>query len=183
MSEAMKRSKLPWIVGAVTLFIALCACAGGVGGLLWWRASETEDEAARAEQGVGEWLAVRQAALSHKVHNDPFSAPSGHEVHINQSEVLGPSSRDTLILNDLLSRRLSGPEALDVLPDQGFAANLYQEDGAGSVTRVTLDLDRDGKLDEQWKVEGTRVRRAVSTKDDETYDQMWLWQNGLWLKR
>ncbi len=183
MSETGKRSKLPWIIGGVILLFALCGGVGIIGGVLYWRTRPPETEAARAQEDLGEWLAIKQATLSHKVHTDPFSAPAGAEVHINQSEVTGPSARDTEIINELLPRRLSGPEQQDVLPDSKWAINLYQEPGANAVTRLTLDLDRDGMLDEQWKVEGTRVRRAVSTKDDGTYDQMWLWQNGLWLRR
>lgn len=183
MPEVAKRSKLPWIVGGVILLIAFCGCVGGVAGVLYWRAGEGESEAERGDEDVGEWLAIRRAALSHKVHNDPFSAPAGHEVHLGQSEVVGPTARDTELLDNVLPGALTGPELLDALPDRPYAVNLYQDPGATTISRLTLDLDRDGKLDEQWRVEGTRVRRVISTNDDENYDQTWLWQGGLWMKR
>lgn len=179
------RSKLPWILGGITALVLCCGCAGVIVGVLVWSApEEPQSEAARAQGGgLGEWLAVRRAALSHKLHSNPWKAPAGHEVHINQSQAMGPSARDTEILNELIGRRLPGPEALDVLPQRAWAVNLYQDPSATSVSRVTVDLDRDGNADEQWTVEGTRVRRQVSTADDGRYDQSWLWQNGLWLAR
>jgi hypothetical protein len=95
---------------------------------------------------------------------------------------MGPTARDNEILG-LFSRNLGAAEQDDVVPDQDYRVDLFQDEGASSVTRASVDLDRDGHADELWKVEGTRIRRAVSTGDDESYDQMWLWQNGLWLAR
>lgn len=176
MKEAPARSKLPWIVGGCAVLALLCGCAGVVGAYLYHRAGGGDG----AE--MEEWVATRRAALSQKGHHDPFHAPDGAEVHINQSAAMGPSARDNEILG-LLSRNLGGAEQDDVVPDQEYRVDLFQEGGAGSVTRVSVDLDRDGHPDELWKIEGTRVRRAVSSADDENYDQMWLWQNGLWLAR
>ena len=176
MKEAPGRSKLPWIVGGVAIVALMCGCAGVVGGFLYVRSGSGDG----AE--VEEWVATRRAALSQKGHNDPFHAPDGAEVHINQSAAVGPSERDNDILRQM-GRALGAAEADDVLPDQPWRLDLFQDDGAASVTRASVDLDRDGHADELWKVEGTRIRRAVSTADDENYDQMWLWQNGLWLAR
>lgn len=176
MKDTPGRSKLPWIVGAGVVLALMCGCAGVVGAFLWWRASGSD------EAGVEEWVATRRAALSQKGHDDPFHAPDGAEVHINQSAAMGPSARDNAILG-LFSRHLGATEEDDVLADQPWRVDLTQEAGASSVTGARVDLDRDGHADELWKAEGTRIRRAISTGDDESYDQMWLWQNGLWLAR
>ena len=173
--------KLPWIAGGIIGLVLVCGCAGGLSAVLVFGGAG-EQGGGEGGEGLKERMAIRWAALSHKFHSDPFSAPSGSTVHINQSQAMGPRPLDETIINELLPKDLGAAEALDVLPGD-VQVNLYQDDGAPRVTRVTLDLDRDGKLDELWKVEGSRVRRAVSTADDEGYDQMWLWQNGLWLGR
>lgn len=182
MDKVAERSKLPWIVGGIMAISLLCGCAGVLGA--WWLWGRGGDEGLEGQGGgIAEDLAIRRAARSGKGHKDPFSAPDGATVHINRGEVMGPRPMDSEILDTRLWRDLGAPSALDVFPSQPYAVDLYQDEGAGAVSRATIDLDRDGKLDEQWRVEGTRVRRAVSTRDDEEYDRMWLWQNGLWLAR
>lgn len=180
MDASQGPSKLPWIAGGIIGLVLICGCAGGLSAyLLWGGAGEGGGEGGGT---LEERLAIRWAAVSHKFHSDPFSAPSGSIVHINQSQAMGARAIDETIINEQLPRNLGSTEALDVIPGDA-AVNLYQDAGAPAVSRVSIDLDRDGKADELWKVEGTRVRRAVSTGDNEDYDQMWLWQNGLWLKR
>ena len=176
MNASRGPSKLPWIAGGIIGLVLVCGCAGGLSAYVFWGGAGSEGG------DLAERLAIRRAPLSHKSHTDPFSAPAGSVVHINQGQAEGPTELHVTILNEQLPRDLGGPEALDVL-EGAAAVNLYQDPGAATVSRVTLDLDRDGKIDEMWKVEGTRVRRAVSSSDNDEYDETWLWQNGLWLAR
>lgn len=182
MNASQGPSKLPWIAGGIIGLVLVCGCAGGLSAYLFWGGAGGDGGVEGGEGDLTERLAIRRAALSHKLHTDPFSAPAGSTVHINQSQAEGPTALHVTILNEQLTRNIGASEALDVLGGE-VAVNLYQDPGASSVSRASLDFDRDGKPDELWKVEGTRVRRAVSTADNEEYDQMWLWQNGLWLAR
>lgn len=174
MDNPQRRSALPWVVAGLVFMAMSCACLGVLG---FFVLGEGEDG------GTGEWFAIRRAALSHKGHRDPFSAPDGAVVHIQQSEVLTLREMDLDLMPRIINKGVGAPELLDVYPTRAYRVDIYQDNGDEIVSRVTIDLDRDGKLDEQWKVEGLRVRRALSTRDDENYDQMWLYQNDVWLRQ
>lgn len=57
----------------------------------------------------------------------------------------------------------------DVFPDRPYKVNLYREAGGSTIDRVKIDLDRDGRWDEKWSIEGDDVQRQVAPDDDERY--------------
>lgn len=58
----------------------------------------------------------------------------------------------------------------------------FVDPGATSVSRVHVDLDRDGSVDEIWGFEGRGlIRRQVSPDDDGTYADTFVWSTGRWV--
>ena len=78
-------------------------------------------------------------------------------------------------------RTLRLPLERDAREGVSWYVDLYQEDGASTITGAHLDLDRDGRADQRWTYEGEeRVLREVSSGDDELYDQVWEWSDEGW---
>ena len=90
--------KLPWIAGGIIGLVLVCGCAGGLSAVLVFGGAG-EQGGGEGGEGLKERMAIRWAALSHKFHSDPFSAPSGSTVHINQSQAMGPRPLDETIIN------------------------------------------------------------------------------------
>lgn len=81
---------------------------------------------------------------------------------------------------------IPAPLAKDVFPGKSYRVDLRNHDGSSRVvggdlfvTRVDVDLDRDGRWDEKWELGlegGVMVtRRKVSPNDDERYE--WHFRN------
>ncbi len=59
--------------------------------------------------------------------------------------------------------------------------NFYREASEQTWSRLKVDLNRNEKWDEKWDVaNGQPVKRQVASKDDENYDQTFVWKNGKW---
>jgi len=66
---------------------------------------------------------------------------------------------------------------------KNWKVNLYSDSGDGQVTRLKIDIDRDGKWDEKWTIEeaGAKVKRKVSSGDDDTlYDREYRLRGRKW---
>ncbi len=78
----------------------------------------------------------------------------------------------------------SGDKVKDVFKSEPFKVNLYKEEGK---VRAKVDLDRDEKFDEKWDfdTEGgkEKVKRRVSTQDDESYDREYRLEEGRWVEK
>ena len=90
----------------------------------------------------------------------------------------GSNFRDKLIVDYLNShRQATGDKLKDALPREAFKVNLYADNGSATWNRLKIDLDRDEKWDEKWDLENAQpVKRHVSTRDNEVYDQEFRWQ-------
>ncbi len=85
----------------------------------------------------------------------------------------------------LAKRGISGKKQKDAFKGQPWKANVYAE--GGRVTRVKLDLDRDGKVDEKWTFDtpgdASSVKRSVAPSDDESYTIEYRLRAGRWVKK
>jgi hypothetical protein len=88
----------------------------------------------------------------------------------------------------ILARFAEGMEddkVKDAFKGERYKVNLYRDpDGK---LRAKVDLDRDEKWDEKWtfeRVQGQdKVKRQISSRDDETYDQELRLDAGKWVKK
>lgn len=89
---------------------------------------------------------------------------------------------DTAILSRV-KLGMSGKKVKDALKGRAWKVNLYQDPGAnGAVSRLKLDLDRDGKWDEKWAFEGEgKVKRQAAPADDENYTAEYRLRGNRWV--
>jgi hypothetical protein len=88
----------------------------------------------------------------------------------------------------ILARFAEGMEddkVKDAFKGERYKVNLSRDpDGK---LRAKVDLDRDEKWDEKWtfeRVQGQdKVKRQISSRDDETYDQELRLDAGKWVKK
>lgn len=80
---------------------------------------------------------------------------------------LRPVDRDILAWRK--TAVMSGDKVKDVFPGKPYKVDAYKDEGKSGVSRVKIDLDRDGKWDEKWDFEGDKVKRKVAPADDENY--------------
>lgn len=85
------------------------------------------------------------------------------------SNALRPVDRDILAWRKTAA--ITGEKAKDVFPGKPYKVDGYKDEGKTGVSRVKVDLDRDGKWDEKWDFEGDKVKRKVAPADDENYQQ------------
>ncbi|MFY9224055.1 MAG: hypothetical protein WAQ98_15400 [Blastocatellia bacterium] len=80
-----------------------------------------------------------------------------------------------------LGQPASGDKIKDAFPNESFKVNFYREASDKTWTRLKVDLNRNEKWDEKWDLaDGQLKKRQVASKDDENYDQKFVWQNGKW---
>jgi hypothetical protein len=80
-----------------------------------------------------------------------------------------------------LGQPASGDKIKDAFPNESFKVNFYREASDKTWTRLKVDLNRNEKWDEKWDLaDGQPKKRQVASKDDENYDQKFVWQNGKW---
>lgn len=75
----------------------------------------------------------------------------------------------------------SGDKIKDAFPKESYKVNFYKEATDKTWARLKIDLNRNEKWDEKWDLaNGQPVKRQVASKDDENYDQTFVWKNGKW---
>lgn len=82
-----------------------------------------------------------------------------------------------------LERPMPAPLIEDVSRGKPFRIDLVSE--SGRVYRALVDLDRDGKFDERWRLFDPEakqfiVEREVSPDDDERYSEAFRWDGRRW---
>ncbi len=87
----------------------------------------------------------------------------------------------------LLSRPMNGNRIKDAFPASAYKVNIYKDDGFAQANRLKVDLDRDGKDDEKWTIEGAgadlKVKRQVSPNDDGNYSEEYRLVGGAWVRK
>ena len=87
---------------------------------------------------------------------------------------------DQKIIGQLASPA-SGDKIKDAFSKESYKVNFYREASEQTWSRLKVDLNRNEKWDEKWDVaNGQPVKRQVASKDDENYDQTFVWKNGKW---
>ena len=80
-----------------------------------------------------------------------------------------------------LANPASGDKIKDAFSKEPYKVNFYREAGEQTWSRLKVDLNRNEKWDEKWDLaNGQPVKRQVASKDDENYDQTFVWKNGKW---
>ncbi len=109
------------------------------------------------------------------------SAPPATSAASSDASALRPMDQKIL---EKLRAGFSGDKVKDVFKSEPFKVNLYKEEGK---VRAKVDLDRDEKFDEKWDfdTEGgkEKVKRRVSTQDDESYDREYRLEEGRWVEK
>ncbi len=95
---------------------------------------------------------------------------------------LRPMDRKIL---DRVALGITGDKVKDAIKGESYKVNLYNDpDGK---RRAKIDLDRDEKWDEKWTFEtdggNEKVKRQVSTQDDDSYDVEYRLDQGTWVKK
>jgi hypothetical protein len=79
---------------------------------------------------------------------------------------------------------MSGDKLTDAFPRKPYKVNLYRDGGGAGVSRLKIDLDRDGKWDEKWTLAPDgRVKRQVAPADDESYTESYLLDGASWARK
>lgn len=162
------RNRTLAIAGGAAGLALLCACGGGLGWFLYSRGDTSEK--------VSTW----RAATSGRGHKDLFHAPDGSLVHFGGGEIVGPTALDLDLYGRFVGRDLGAPELLDAVPGP-HRVDVFQDADHGSVSKIVIDLDRDGSADEVWTVEVMHVTRKVSMSDDGNLDASFHWSDKLWV--
>lgn len=69
----------------------------------------------------------------------------------------------------------------DAFPTEPYKVNFIREGSDKSWSRIKIDLNRNDKWDEKWDLaDGKLLKRQVSSKDDENYDQTFIWKDSKW---
>jgi hypothetical protein len=106
---------------------------------------------------------------------DPPAAPTAG------ANGLRPVDQDILAL---VRAGIKGDKLTDAFPKKAYKVNLYRDGGDAGVSRLKVDLDRDGKWDEKWAFgEGGRVKRQVAPADDESYSETYLLDGSDWKRK
>lgn len=158
------------IAGVLVVLGLLCLCGGGAGVWLYLRGRDD----------AGEAIGSYRAATSARGHKDAFRPPSGATYRVGEAELLSPRELDRTLFQQFIGRDLGAEQKLDAIAGTA-RVDLFQDGGAASLTRVVIDLDRDGSADEVWTVSGDRVRRAISQADDGQLDRTARWEDELWI--
>ncbi|MCA9666932.1 MAG: hypothetical protein KC503_15140 [Myxococcales bacterium] len=82
-----------------------------------------------------------------------------------------------------VGKDLGAKKIKDALKGMPYKVNLYQDKDATTLSRVKIDLDRDGTWDEVWKVEGSKVKRKASPADDGNYTDKYRWTGNGWRRK
>ncbi|MBI4852521.1 MAG: hypothetical protein HY819_12060 [Acidobacteria bacterium] len=111
-------------------------------------------------------------------HPSPNSTTNSTSPTTTSADGLRPV--DQKILTQL-STPASGDKIKDAFSKESFKVNFYRENGEATWSRLKVDLNRNEKWDEKWDLaNGQPVKRQVASKDDENYDQTFVWKSGKW---
>ncbi len=145
---------------ALVIVAATAACGGlFVLGNSWCDAQERlqieRDSRERArEEAYAEEVLKEEALLLERPGGPVARAPSGSVHEVRLRGLLGTPSGAETKLKDLYGGGL-------------VKINVYAEDG--SWVRAKVDLDRDDRWDEKWRIEDGVIYRQVAPADDENY--------------
>jgi hypothetical protein len=80
-----------------------------------------------------------------------------------------------------LALPVTGDKLKDAFPKEPYKVNFIKEGTDKGWSRIKIDLNRNEKWDEKWDlVDGKPAKRQVASKDDENYDQKFVWKDGKW---
>lgn len=74
---------------------------------------------------------------------------------------------------------MNAPVLADATPGQPFRIQLERAANGFAVSKLHIDLDRDGKFDEVWTL-GSPIRRDVSPNDDGALTEHTVWSDRGW---
>ena len=160
--------RLPALIAGGAVLALLCA--GVIAAGAW----------ALLSSGAGEQLSRGRAASSGKGHKDGWSAPSGYSWSENSASILTLRPMDSEIITRFVGRDLGAAAREDAIPGAA-RVDLFQDAPATTLTRVEVDADRDGLLDERWEVDGAYVIRNLSPGGDGDFSERYKLRDGLWL--
>ena len=87
----------------------------------------------------------------------------------------------------LLSRPMNGNRIKDAFPASAHKVNIYKDEGFAQANRLKIDLNRNGKDDEKWTIEGVgadmKVKRQLSPNDDGNYSEEYRLVGGAWVRK
>ncbi len=109
---------------------------------------------------------------------DPSPAAPVTSAPASAANALRPVDRDILAWRKTAT--VTGDKAKDVFPGKPYKVDGYKDEGKPGISRVKVDLDRDGKWDEKWDFEGDKVKRKVAPADDENYQQEFRLEGEAW---
>jgi len=91
---------------------------------------------------------------------------------------------DNEVLNLIRNCTASSDKIKDVYPNRSYKINLYRDQGFKHCNRVKIDFDRDDKWDEKWTIDRDFIiKRDVSSRDDEVYDQKFILVDNKWQRK
>jgi hypothetical protein len=166
-------------IGGGLLFLLV---AGGVGYATYeaWR-EPTWEELEELNRPRREEEQARLARLGRWMSRKAREAAAASPVTTATTPLAGLDPVSSQVLERALEG-IGGSKTKDALKGAAFKVNLYAAGADGRVSRLKLDLDRDGRWDEKWTFdvagEAEAIRRQVSSKDDEDYNEEYLLLGG-----
>jgi hypothetical protein len=91
---------------------------------------------------------------------------------------LRPLDKEVLAL---VKQGIKSPRQLDVTPGREYKVSLHRGRDS-TVTRVDIDMDRDGMLDESWSIRGP-VRRRVAPAGDGKFSEEYVLRDDQWVRQ
>jgi hypothetical protein len=150
--------------------LALVAGASAVGGLFvfgssWCQKQEAIEEAREEKERARE--DARRAAAIEREERDGSLYRDIEKRSAMGGPARGGSAHETR-LRTMLGQPSAGEEKRkDLFGGGPVKVNVYAEDGVW--IRAKVDLDRDDRWDEKWRIDGGTILRQVAIADDEHY--------------
>lgn len=138
---------------------------------------------------TAELCGCREGREAHRKAVEPLrvAAETPHALSLTKGTKPDTQERtvDRLVLEWLHANRQPKAEEIpDALPNEAFRLSAACEPGSRVWEKLKIDLDRDGNVDEKWKLsEGGPGTKRVSTNDDGRFDREERWRDGRWVRK
>jgi hypothetical protein len=167
---------------------AIVVAAVAVAGFAAWRLTKGKPPAPDAPAWSPAAASAAPPSESGSANPEPMSSgrlkppsPQIYPTAISSIQKIGMPLRpmDLDIFAMIEKGDVANPQ--DAFPSQPYRVSIMRDHLSGYVVLVTIDLDRNGRIDERWKLTPDAVERHTSPGPNGTFTDDFALRGGKWL--